>query len=150
MERSEAQAYASIAAKNTSSYQIRPPFKDKFRPAQAKDAIEKIIPELVKQAQQNAGSGKKRTEEGEEEEAEDWKSELAKTLSAQSKQTLINLKKDERYKYIVQTTVGENNGQGMKVQSRCCWDEDTDDAAYVSFQNEAIFVVIVAFAVYMY
>jgi len=50
----------------------------------------------------------------------------------------------------VQTTVGENNGQGMKVQSRCAWDEDTDDVAYVSFKNEAIFVVVIAFAVYLY
>lgn len=46
--------------------------------------------------------------------------------------------------------MGENNGQGMKVQSRCAWDEDTDDVAYVSFKNDAIFVVVVAFAVYLY
>ena len=63
---------------------------------------------------------------------------------------MISLKKDERYKYIVQVTVGENNGQGMKVQSRSVWDEDTDDVAYVSFKNDAIFVIVIAFAVYLY
>ena len=68
----------------------------------------------------------------------------------QAKEALIGLKKDERYKYIVQTTVGENNGQGMKVQSRCVWDEDTDDVAYASFRNDSIFVVVICFAVYMY
>ena len=46
--------------------------------------------------------------------------------------------------------MGENNGQGMKVQSRSVWDEDTDDVAYVSFKNEAIFVIVIAFAVYLY
>ena len=134
MEKSEAQAYASIAAKNNSSYQIRPAFKEKFRPAEAKAVIEKIIPDIVRQTQQKAQIGrKKQGDQDDEEEAADWKSELAKTLSARSKQALVDLKKDERYKFIVQTTVGENNGQGMKVQSRCCWDEDTDDAAYVSY-----------------
>ena len=68
----------------------------------------------------------------------------------QAKEALINMKKDERYKYIVQCTVGENNGQGMKVQSRCVWDEDTDDVAYASFRNDSIFVVVIAFAVYLY
>ena len=68
----------------------------------------------------------------------------------QAKEALVNARKDPRYKYIVQTTVGENNGQGMKVQSRCCWDEDSDDVAYVSYRNDAIFVVVIAFAVYLY
>lgn len=62
----------------------------------------------------------------------------------------MNLKKDPRYRYVVQVSVGENNGQGMKVQSRCVWDEDTDDVAFVSFKNDSIFVVVIAFAVYLY
>ena len=62
----------------------------------------------------------------------------------------MNSRKDSRYKYVVQVSVGENNGQGMKVQSRCVWDEDTDDVAYVSFKNDSIFVVVIAFAVYLY
>jgi len=68
----------------------------------------------------------------------------------QAKEALVNSRKDSRYKFVVQTTVGENNGQGMKVQSRCVWDEDTDDVAYVSFKNDSIFVVVIAFAVYLY
>ena len=62
----------------------------------------------------------------------------------------MNSRKDQRYKYIVQTTVGENNGQGMKVQSRTVFDEDTDDVAYVSFRNDSIFVIVIVFAVYLY
>ena len=67
-----------------------------------------------------------------------------------AKEALVNSRKDPRYKFVVQTTVGENNGQGMKVQSRCVWDEDTDDVAYVSFKNDSIFVIVIAFAVYLY
>ena len=35
---------AGIAVTENSNYNIRPPFKDKFRPAEAKTLIEKIIP----------------------------------------------------------------------------------------------------------
>ena len=49
MDRKEALAAAQIQAKHSSCYQIRPPFKNKFRPAEAKTVIEKIIPDIVLQ-----------------------------------------------------------------------------------------------------
>ena len=49
MNKQELQAAALIQAKHNSSYQIRPPFKNKFRPAEAKAVIEKIIPDTVLQ-----------------------------------------------------------------------------------------------------
>ena len=42
----------AYAAKAQTQYQIRPPFKAKFRPAEARAAIEKLIPELVRQHKQ--------------------------------------------------------------------------------------------------
>jgi hypothetical protein len=36
------------------TYQIRPSFKDKFRPAEAKEKIEKILREKLKNAQYNS------------------------------------------------------------------------------------------------
>ena len=36
------------------TYQIRPPFKDKFRPAEAKEKIEKIVREKLKNATYNS------------------------------------------------------------------------------------------------
>jgi len=41
-----------FAAKAQTNYQIRPPFKAKFRPAEARATIEKLIPDLVRQYQQ--------------------------------------------------------------------------------------------------
>lgn len=42
-----ANATSGLAVTENSNYNIRPPFKDKFRPAEAKAAIEKLIPDLV-------------------------------------------------------------------------------------------------------
>jgi tctex1 domain-containing protein 2 len=58
---------------------------------------------------------------------------MSKAISHAANEALKDLKKDERYKFVVQVTVGENNGQGVRVASRCYWDEDTDDVAFVSF-----------------
>ena len=58
------------------------------------------------------------------------------------KALLIDLKKDPRYKYIVQVSVGENNGQGMIVGTRTYWDDDADDTVSVGFKNDAIFVLV--------
>ena len=43
---------SKFAAKAQTQYQIRPPFKAKFRPAEAREAIEKLIPDMVRQYQQ--------------------------------------------------------------------------------------------------
>jgi hypothetical protein len=36
-----------------------------------------------------------------------------------------------RYKVVVQSVIGEVRGQGVRVTSRCLWDQETD--SYVSF-----------------
>ena len=41
-------------AKAQTEYQIRPPFKSKFRPAEARALIEKLIPDLVRTHQQRS------------------------------------------------------------------------------------------------
>eukprot|EP00347_Sterkiella_histriomuscorum_P006076 403354159 len=116
------------------TYQIRPPFKDKFRPAEAKEKIEKIVREKLKNAQYTSN------------ELPQWTRDIAD----ETKQELKNLGKDKRYKYLVQVIIGQNSGQGVRVGSRCFWDEDTDDCTWVSYMNDSIFCLVVAFAVYLY
>ena len=132
----------SGAAQDNSNYNIRPPFKDKFRAAEAKTVIEQLVPDIVLKH-----SGQPLVVDGV---AVDPKHELSKELSQAVNQALRELKKDERYKFVVQVSVGENNGQGVRVSSRCYWDEDTDDVAFVSFVNDKFFVLVCAFAVYLY
>lgn len=38
---------SGIAATDNANYNIRPPFKDKFRAAEAKAAIERVLPDIV-------------------------------------------------------------------------------------------------------
>lgn len=108
------------------NYSIRPSFKDKFRAAEAKSAIERVIPDIVLKH----SSLQPARSDGE---AVDSKQLLSRELSGAVNQALKELKKDERYKFVVQVSVGDKNGQGVRVASRCYWDEDTDDVAFVSF-----------------
>ena len=74
----------------------------------------------------------------------------AKLIADKVKDELKGLKKDERYKYIVQVTLGENNGQGVRCGSRNYWDDDTDDVCYVSQVADKYFALVCAYAIYMY
>lgn len=65
-----------FAAKAQTQYQIRPPFKQKFRPAEGRAAIEKLLPDLVRQYYQRKtqGSGNpqaSRDDGGDDESGED-------------------------------------------------------------------------------
>jgi len=77
-------------------------------------------------------------------------SDLAKTIADKCKEALKDLKKDARYKFMVQVTVGQNNGQGFRSASRHFWDEDTDDVVHFSAVTDQKFVLVVAYAIYMY
>ena len=59
----------------------------------------------------------------------------AKEIADETKATLKSLGKDRRYKYVVQCTLGQNIGQGVRIGSRQFWDEDTDDCACISYVN---------------
>jgi hypothetical protein len=41
----------------------------------------------------------------------------------------------ERYKYVVDVTIGEYKGQGVRIASRCVWDTSTDSYSSSSFRN---------------
>ena len=40
-----------------------------------------------------------------------------------------------RYKLVCQATVGESNGQSMRLVSRCLWDKDVDTCAETTWTN---------------
>eukprot|EP01113_Clastostelium_recurvatum_P002944 TRINITY_DN11270_c0_g1_i1.p1 TRINITY_DN11270_c0_g1~~TRINITY_DN11270_c0_g1_i1.p1 ORF type:complete len:129 (+),score=16.07 TRINITY_DN11270_c0_g1_i1:36-422(+) len=52
----------------------------------------------------------------------------------------------DRYKIIVQVTVGEMLGQGCFFGSRGLWDTQTDSFATYTFQNGSLYCVATAFA----
>ncbi|KAI8818488.1 Tctex-1 family-domain-containing protein [Fimicolochytrium jonesii] len=54
----------------------------------------------------------------------------------------------ERYKIVVDVTIGEFKGQGIRVASRAVWDTTTDSYASASFKNATIFAVAIVFGCY--
>ncbi|KND01849.1 uncharacterized protein SPPG_03639 [Spizellomyces punctatus DAOM BR117] len=54
----------------------------------------------------------------------------------------------ERYKFVVDVTIGEFKGQGIRVASRALWDTTTDSYASVSFKNATLFAVAIVFGCY--
>ncbi|KAJ3195391.1 Tctex1 domain-containing protein 3 [Irineochytrium annulatum] len=54
----------------------------------------------------------------------------------------------DRYKFVVDITIGEFKGQGIRVASRCLWDTSTDSFASASFRNGTLFAVAIVFACY--
>ncbi|KAJ3023333.1 Tctex1 domain-containing protein 3 [Thoreauomyces humboldtii] len=67
-----------------------------------------------------------------------------------SNEILANVKKldYDRYKYVVDVTIGEFKGQGIRVASRAVWDTTTDSYASSSFKNATLFAVAMVFGCY--
>ena len=81
------------AAKGEKTYQIRPQFKDKFRPGEAKEKIEKIVHTHLK-------TGSNFTPQELNQKTKDIADEVKRELKA--------LGKDKRYKFLVQCVLGHN------------------------------------------
>ena len=76
--------------------------------------------------------------------------QLTKELAEDAKKVARALKKDERYKFLIQAIVGQKQGQGVRMGSRQFWDKETDNLATVTVVTESLFVTVCLFAVYLY
>mmetsp|Transcript_40364 Transcript_40364/g.72494 ORF Transcript_40364/g.72494 Transcript_40364/m.72494 type:complete len:135 (-) Transcript_40364:1655-2059(-) len=54
----------------------------------------------------------------------------------------------ERYKLIIQVTVGQKTGQAMRIQSRCLWDTNADNSASCFYENETLYCVCQVYGLY--
>jgi hypothetical protein len=54
----------------------------------------------------------------------------------------------ERYKLVVQVTIGQKTGQAMRIVSRCLWDTTTDNFASEYFENESLYCVCQVYGLY--
>lgn len=115
------------------SYQIRPPLQEKFKATPVKDIIHNVLTDTL--------SGKSYDSEN----AKLWTINISNTINKKIKELRM-----QRYKHIVQVTIGERRGAGVKSGLRCLWDCETDGYASDIFMNESIFSVVVVFAIYLY
>ena len=52
------------------------------------------------------------------------------------------------YKIVVQTVIGEITGQGVRVASKCLWDDQNDNWASFTYQNNSLFCTGIVFGIY--
>ncbi len=60
----------------------------------------------------------------------------------------IRERKFPRYKIVVQTVLGQQKGQGLRIASRCLWDVETDNVATYHYSNDTLWVTVMAFGIY--
>ena len=53
-----------------------------------------------------------------------------------------------RYKLVVQVTLGQMKDQGVRITSRCLWDTQTDNYASIDYKNEFIWGSAMVFGLY--
>lgn len=54
----------------------------------------------------------------------------------------------DRYKLVIQVTLGQKKGQAMRIVSRCLWNTSTDSFASEYFENESLYCVCQVFGLY--
>jgi Tctex-1 family. len=123
----------NVTAPQNQEYQIKPKQREKFKPGKTKEIIRDILKEKLQ------------TQVYHNEAVQQLTRDLAEEVKARLKE--MNL---PRYKYVVQVTIGEQKGQGVRVGCKCFWDFDTDYVASEVFQNDSIFCLCTVYAVYLY
>ncbi|TPX59086.1 hypothetical protein PhCBS80983_g02712 [Powellomyces hirtus] len=126
-------AEKAAADDNSAAYNIRPNFKQKFRPAIVQKLIHQALMDRLTGATYNAES------------CSQWTKEIADDIKNRLKELDL-----PRYKYIVNVVIGEMRGEGVRMGCRCFWDADTDNVAQDTFINDSLFCVVAAFGVYYY
>lgn len=116
------------------TYSTRPSYKDKFCPLKAREIMKNIVePILIEEKYQGRTAVSQHT------------LDIAESIRNALKDEYTN-----RYKVMVQVIIGEKQGQGVRMGSKCFWDSDTDNVASYSFMNDYIYCVVIAFASYLY
>eukprot|EP00126_Sphaerothecum_destruens_P008042 Sdes_comp20069_c0_seq1m12968 len=131
VEMEAAQSVDQLEMENT--YIIRPNYKAKFKPYDVQNQIQKILQEKLTDLVYNS---------------EDV-ANLTRDLTDEIR-NFVEALGYERYKYLVQVTLGEKRGEGVKMCAKCFWDSDTDNHVQATFMNESIFCVAAVFGVYYY
>ena len=117
----------------TQEYQTKPKQKEKFKPGKSKELIKEILQSRLKAVVYQPEAIQTLTKD------------IAESVKWKLKE--LNL---PRYKYIVQVTIGEQRGQGIRAGCKCFWDFDTDYVASESYINDSLFCLVTVFAVYLY
>ncbi|CAG9326612.1 unnamed protein product [Blepharisma stoltei] len=114
-----------------SAHRTEPKEEEKFYPAQVKRIVNDVLQDKLEGKSYDNATAQ----------------QLALEISNIVKIRCKNLRMP-RYKLIVQTFIGENMGQGLRVASKCLWNAKFDNYASHSYQSGNIFAVVIVFGSY--
>ncbi|KAJ1665357.1 hypothetical protein IW140_001473 [Coemansia sp. RSA 1813] len=76
--------------------------------------------------------------------------QLSKRIGETINKRLSEEPGSERYKYVTNVSIFQNEGQGARMSTSTIWDPESDAMVQEMFANESIRCVAVVFAVYVY
>ena len=118
-------------AMDTYTYQLEPKEDERFLPAPVKKIIEEVLAQKLEgQTYDNLA-------------AQTQALEISDIIKQRCKKLNLN-----RYKIVVQVVIGELAGQGIRVASKCLWNNDFDNYASVSYTANDMFATAMVFGCY--
>ena len=98
------------------TYRLEPLERQRFFPSKVRECIEMVVMDTLKDKTYN------------HQQAKDLAFETANRIKGAVKQLDM-----PNYKIVVQTVIGELNGQGIRVASKCLWDDKNDNFATFTY-----------------
>eukprot|EP00295_Goniomonas_pacifica_P001640 CAMPEP_0175818844 /NCGR_PEP_ID=MMETSP0107_2-20121207/7759_1 /TAXON_ID=195067 ORGANISM="Goniomonas pacifica, Strain CCMP1869" /NCGR_SAMPLE_ID=MMETSP0107_2 /ASSEMBLY_ACC=CAM_ASM_000203 /LENGTH=132 /DNA_ID=CAMNT_0017131065 /DNA_START=50 /DNA_END=448 /DNA_ORIENTATION=- len=113
------------------TYVMKPQEHETFRAAEVKKILEAVLEARLKGKKYDANES----------------AQMSKELCIEIKEKVKAIG-SPRHKLIVQVTIGEVQGQGVRVSSRCLWDVETDNHCSANYTNPFLYCCAMVFACY--
>ena len=113
------------------TYRLEPKETDRFYPSKVRDCIQQIVTHHLKDKQYDHVT------------ASQTATKICDEIKANVKGLSI-----PQYKVVVQTVIGQVQGQGVGVASKCLWDDQNDNYASFTYTNNSLFCTGIVFGIY--
>jgi hypothetical protein len=124
-------------ANSEKNYELRPKFNAKFTKEKVYGIIKSILDEKMEYFQG----------EYDHQKALELNKRIVDDVKEQLGSGKLNI---DRYKIIVHCIIGQKQGQGLKMGSKCIWDSSSDSAITASWENEQTYAYCTAYGIYYY
>ncbi|KAJ1491603.1 flagellar outer dynein arm light chain 2 [Baffinella frigidus] len=106
------------------TYIMKPQEHEKFKANEVIKAVKALLDERLKGKKYDSNDS----------------AQLSKELCTEIKEKVKEIGAP-RHKLVVQVTIGEVQGQGVRIASRCLWDVETDNHASAYYTNPYLYCV---------
>ena len=113
------------------TYRMEPRENERFYPSHVKKIIEDVVSTMMADKEYEHAQAKK------------WAEDIVQQVKTRTKQLSI-----PSYKIVVQSVIGQVEGQGVRVASKCLWDENNDNYASFTYTNASLFCTCMVFGIY--